>query len=857
MDAAGAVAGSGVHGSPRAWPVAAEQSSWTVEILGFALGVAGFHLLSQPLPWSWLLAAALGWAGVALAWTVWRRRDPGAFGALMKPLPGVLSCLLAGVAWAQVHACMTLCRPFPATYTSTELVIEGRIASLPTAGPTPRFLFRVESARSGETDIGFAGLVRLSWYRDAPPLSVGERWRLTARLRPPHGLANPGSFDVERWLFDQGVTATGSIRPGEGNIRLHPGPGAYWLDRLRERLRDHIAQRLSGSAALGLVQALSLGERSAIPPAQWEVLTRTGTNHLVAISGLHVGLVAGFVFLVVRTVWAWGGRLPLVLAAPRAAALAAFIAALGYSALAGFAVSTQRSLVMLAVVLGALYWGRTPRPVSVLVLALGLVLLIDPQAVLSYGFWLSFGAVAALLYGLGSRPLVSADRGSGPRGQGAWSAACSRAWARWAAPQWAVALGLFPALLLLFGRASLIAPAVNLVAIPLFALLLPALLLSLMLSLVPSVIPLAIPAMGLPLVWIGQVLDGCLQALSVAADLPWAAVAISARPAWVWASAFAGVLLLLAPRGLPGRSLGWLALLPLGVVRAQMPAPGEAWFTLLDVGQGLSAVVRTHGHVLVYDTGPGFGGGFDSGSAVILPFLRWAGVGRVDTLVLSHADQDHVGGYPGLRRGLPIDTVLSGEPAAIPEASAVRCEAGQVWDWDGVRFGVLHPPPERKITNPPKPGARPGGNDSSCVLRVDAGGVSVLLTGDIGRTAELALVAAQRPALNADVLVAAHHGSARSSSRAFLEAVAPRFVLYATGFADRFGFPSRQTRERVAALGAMELDTADLGAISFRLTPGLGLQGPSWYRAEHLRLWTHRPAPGAVPVPSPQAFEYD
>ena len=226
---------------------------------------------------------------------------------------------------------------------------------------------------------------------------------------------------------------------------------------------------------------------------------------------------------------------------------------------------------------------------------------------------------------------------------------------------------------------------------------------------------------------------------------------------------------------------------------------------------------------------------------MVLPFLQQAGVGRIDTLILSHADKDHIGGLAGLRGGLPIGSVLSGEPAAIPGAEAMLCRAGEDWDWDGVRFEILHPRPRATARDGPalaNAAARTGeqsrsndgrGNDSSCVLRVRAGGAAVLLTGDIGRGAEAALVKDLGAALRADVLVAAHHGSAGSSSRAFLAEVAPRYVLYATGFADRFGFPSPRVRERVAALGSAELDTGALGAIAFRLTPGVGLQGPSWY----------------------------
>ena len=285
-----------------------------------------------------------------------------------------------------------------------------------------------------------------------------------------------------------------------------------------------------------------------------------------------------------------------------------------------------------------------------------------------------------------------------------------------------MAVGLLPALLLLFGRVSVISPAANLVAVPLFALLLPVVLVAVLLSLIPG--------LGLPLVWVAQLLTWFLEGVEALAAWPWATESISARPAWVWVAAFVGVVLLLAPRGVPGRGLGLAALLPLALVRPPVPLHGDAWFTLLDVGQGLSAVVRTRGHTLVFDTGPAFAGGFDTGSAVVLPYLREVGVGRIDTLILSHADQDHAGGFAGLHGAIPIGRTLSGEPGEIPQAGAALCRAGETWDWDGVGFALLHPDRE-DLT----------GNDSSCILRVAAGEAAVLLTGDAGRGVESRLAA--------------------------------------------------------------------------------------------------------------------
>lgn len=756
--------------------------------LGFAAGVGSlFLLLSFPPIWLPMLAATL------LFVSAWR------FGCL-RPLAFAAS----GFLWAQIQASQVLCEPFPDGYISKDVELTGRIAGLPgRSGEARRFLFRVEGAGADGRDIDFDGLVRLSWYRGAPALTAGERWRLVVRLKPPHGFANPGGFDYERWLFQQGVKATGYVRGGDGNLLLDPGAGPYVVDRWRQRLRDRIAEVLGASTGEGLTQALVLGDRSGLTPEQWEVLTRTGTNHLIAISGLHIGIVAGFLFFIVRWVWSRSARLCLMIAAPRAAALAALMGAFGYSAMAGFAVSTQRALIMLAVVLGAVVSSRTVRPVSGITLALVGVLTLDPRAVLSYGFWLSFGAVAALLFALGRRLEAGGS------------------WSKWGNAQWAVALGLLPLLLLLFGRASVIAPIVNLIAVPLFSVaLLPAVLVASLLGLVPG--------LESPLVLSAQVLEQVFGLLEAVSEWDWAAATLSWRPVWVWCVAFAGAVLLLAPRGLPGRWLGLMLMLPLPLLHPAVPAHGEAELTLLDVGQGLAVVVRTRRHALVFDTGPGFPSGFNTGNAVVLPYLRHEGVDGIDTLVVSHADRDHAGGFEGLRGKIPIGRILAGEPAEIAGADAVPCLAGEDWTWDGVEFALLHPAV-----------AGGEGNDGSCVLRVRTGRASVLLTGDIGMAVEGDLVETQRERLRSTVLVAAHHGSDTSSSSDFLEAAAPRYVLFSAGFANRFGFPAAAVRKRVATLGAAQLDTASAGAIAFDLRPD-GVEGPRRYRSSGSRLWTHQ-----------------
>ncbi len=759
--------------------------------LAFSCGIGAFQLLPELPPLTLLGLAGLGALG--LAWRFWPGR--------------LLLALVLGFAWAYLHACWVLCEPLPFGAQGQTLVVRGQIAGLPERGEQgTRFLFRVTEARDGTEPVPFSGLVRVNWYGETPPLAVGETWELGVRLRPPHGSANPGGFDYERWLFQQGIRAMGSVRARAEQRLLDPGFDGYWLGRLRQRLNERLAEILAGHPSLGLVQALVLGERGGIPRETWDSLLRTGTSHLVAISGLNVGIAAGIGFLISRALWRRSARLCRALAAPRAAALSGLVLAAFYSGLAGFSVSAQRALVMLGVGLGAVWFCRQLRPLTALVVALVLVLLVDPLAVLSYGFWLSFGAVALLLYGMVR-----------PGGQ-------AGLWWRWGRAQWVVAIGLLPLLLILFGWTSTVAPVVNLVAVPLSSLIIvPGLLLATGVSLIPGA------------EWVLQqsasLLGWLMAGLDWVADQSWATVSLPARPAWVWLLAGLGVLLLLAPLGVPGRWVGALTLLPVAFLVPPGPARGELWVTTLDVGQGLSVVLRTEHHLLVYDLGPAVSPSFDAGALVVRPFLAHQGWEQIDLLVLSHADQDHTGGFAGLRSGIGIGRILCGEPGRLTGLEAEPCLAGQAWEWDGVGFEVLSPTAE----------GLDAGNDSSCVIRVAGPGGSLLLVGDIGRALEQRLIQSLGEGLRSDFLVAAHHGSDSSNSMAFLRAVRPQGVLVSAGFGNRWGFPKEKSLRTYEAVGAHLLNTAETGAISLRLSAA-GPAALGLYRAEHRHYWAHAPS---------------
>ncbi|MDX1654834.1 MAG: DNA internalization-related competence protein ComEC/Rec2, partial [Candidatus Competibacteraceae bacterium] len=640
-----------------------------------------------------------------------------------------------------------------------------------------RFQLEVESLYHHDSMIPLEGRLALSWYQDPPALEVGERWRLTVRLKRPRGLANPGGGDYERRLYLAGIAARGYVRAAPAPRRLGVAE-RFFLNRLRQGLLARIQTALVDSSFAGIVAALAVGERQGIDQDQWQRLTATGTAHLMAISGLHIGLVAGLSFWVGR--WAWSSCPPLARRWPalKAAALAALGGAVIYAALAGFSLPTRRALIMVTVVMVALLGSRPVVPSRVLALALLLVVVLDPVAPLGGGFWLSFGAVAVILYTSVGR------RTGGDLGHWLWL-------------QGAVFLGLVPVTLALFGQVSLVSPLANLVAIPWAGV---------------TVVPLTLlGVLTLPLG--NQLLE--LAALTV--DWLWAFLAWAeglgtgqwygpAPPLWALGTALIGLVWLLAPRGIPGRWAGLVLCLPLVAAPRPLPAPGEVWFTLLEVGQGLATVIRTRHHLLVYDTGPRLGQ-TDAGQLALVPFLRAQGVERVDLLILSHRDSQHIGGTRSLLEALSVAEIITPDPLAVPVSQALPCRAGRNWRWDGVRFSILHP--ERAMAD----------DNGSCVLRIAGPGGTLLLPGDIEGPAEAALVRAYGKGLAAQVLVAPHHGSRALSRSDFLTAVEPHYIIFSNGYRNRWGYPRPQTRTLYGQHGRL-LDTVEWGAITLRLTPG-------------------------------------
>jgi len=718
----------------------------------------------------------------------------------------------AGFLWALLLA--PLPAMLPLELEGVEMTMEGWIASIPDQEwRNTRFEFVVGRAVGGAQPTLLTGQrVRLAWWNDGeadnntvaehPALRVGDRWSFAVRLKRPRGLLNPGGFDYERYLYAKGIVATGTIRSQPPPRRLAQADRAP-LDRYRQRVMESFTRGLPGNPYAGILVALAVGEEGGITPWQWDVFNRVGVGHLMSISGSHIGLVTGLVFGLFWVGWNWIPTLALRWPATRAAALAALLGAGGYTLLSGLSVPAQRSFLMAAVAMAALLLQRFAAPSRILALALLAVLLFDPGAPLRVGFWLSFGAAAVILYSVSGR----------------WRE--RRLLGQTVGLQLNITLAMLPPTLVFFQQFPLLSPLANLIAIPwVGCTVLP-------LSLLAAVLePLGAAAPALPLELAALTMEGLWRILLWLDQLPGMVLYRPAPPLWTLAFALPGLALLLAPRGWPGRWLGLPLCLPLLWPPASAPAPGGFWFTLLDVGQGLAAVVRTQHHVLVYDAGPKLGATLDAGRAALVPFLRQQGARQVDALIVSHADSQHTGGVRSLRELMPVQRILTSALAQTPIEGAESCRAGQTWEWDGVRFQILHPPESGF-----------GDDNASCVLKVEGAAGRALLPGDIETAAETTLAATYGAGLAAEILVAPHHGHRNLSTPAFLNAVQPHYVLFSTGYRNRFGYPRPDTVARYQATGATLLNASDEGALTFRLEPGQPLE-PERYRRAYRHYWT-------------------
>ncbi len=713
------------------------------------------------------------------------------------------AALLVGLAWACVVAGSRMHARLPDALVGSQAQVEGRVLGLPDRGDgAQRFDLRVDHADQP----GLVGaIVRVGWYGPRRLVEPGSRWRFDLRLKPPRGVLNPGGVDVEQRSLAAGRAATGTVlRPRSARV-LSGGRGVDdWRDRMSARIADAL-----GARGGRFVQALAVGDTRQLDDADWERLRATGLTHQIAISGFHVGLVAGFGALLARGVFALLPVLGRRFARPQASALAACAAAGMYCAMAGSALPTQRTLLMIVAVLAARLTRRASSAGDGLSLSLIFLLALDPLSVLFPGFWLSFAGVAWLLWCLPRESIASPLRGL-------------------LGVQWIATIGLLPLTALFFGQASASGPLANLAGVPLISLaVVPCCLFGLLM--LPVNPPLAeaswhaaawmMDALWSALGWLQEVGGNGL----FLSEPTLAAVMLAAAGAFWW----------LLPRGTPGKLLAALLWLPLVWPALQRPPAAAFDVEFLDVGHGVAVVVTTQRHALLFDTGPAGSRGQDAGASAVVPALRARGIGRLDEIIVSQGGRDHAGGLDAVRRAYGSARVIGPRGWARPGMGI--CSRQQRWSWDGVEFRILHPPPEFPYL----------GKDSSCVLRVSAGGRVALLPGDIGTVVQARLVAIEGPSLRSDLLLAPRYGGRGSVDAAFLEATQPASVVFSTAWHDRGGLPREDVVSRWAGQGASVWVTASTGALRFRIDP-TGCRLLSERRRQPRRFWREPPtdAPG-------------
>ena len=806
-------------------PAAAALGPWRWAAYGLAWSIG----VSIPLAWSavlplvWAVALLLGGLGLLMLGLLLRRRGPSVRAVGMV----VLACCVLGLGVAATRHSAQAQRALLAGLEGRDLTVVGRVQGLPDAGSQAwRFDLQVEQAWRQDEPVTLPPRLRISWLffhamPAQPPVVSGERWRLTVRLRAPHGNANPHGFDAELWAWQRGIGAMGHVREGsaaQAPQRLEAAPWGVAL--FRQKLRDAVLAEVSSPRTAGALAALLVGDQAAIDRADWALYRDTGVAHLMAISGLHITLFAWLATAAVRAAWRGGARVWPALAlrwpAPRVAAWSGLALAAGYAVLAGWEIPAQRTVLMLTLAVAMAQSGRR-WPVGLSwVVVLAAVLLLDPMAPVQPGFWLSFVAVGLLWLG------ADATVRHPDVGAAWWWSAWQSVW-RLCREQWLITLGLTPLTLVLFGQFAWVSVLANLVAIPWVTWVVTPL--TLLGALVPGLWSVA--------AWAMDILHALLQPM---VDWPWAVLHVPTPPPHWAVLAVLGGVVLVGPWPARWRVAGVWLIAPALLWTPPRPAPGQFEVLVLDVGQGGGTLIRTAHHSLLYDTGPRWGPDSDAGDRVVVPLLRALGE-RLDTVVVSHSDSDHAGGSDAVRWAQPQARWFTSFMGPGHE----RCQVGQRWRWDGVDFEIVHPWPLDYKTDP-STGAWRGvwpDNAMSCVLRVSTPDASVWLGGDIDSEREVRL--ALHGAVPVTAMLAPHHGSHTSSSPVLLNTLRPQQVWVQAGYRNRYGHPSALVRQRWAERGLVPIETTHCGAIGWRSNDPI-----TWgcERQRHLRFWHHR-VPGA------------
>lgn len=811
-------------------------------ILGFVLGVVYLQQQASLFELQLLIYSAIfGALALLMAWR-WRparypQRHSSYYWAHRLWVVSLSAVL--GFVWASLFATYYLSEQLPKEWEGRDITVVGVVSSLPHHFQQGvRFNFKIEKTLPDPSLAAkLPQKIALAWYLSPDSASAlssisevraGERWQFTLRLKRAYGNANPLSrFDYELWLLEQQLRATGIVRP-DGEFKNQRIDAFVWnlnnlIENSRSWLRQRIQSALPGAAYAGVIVALVIGEQREVAQSDWKIFNRTGIAHLISISGLHITMLAGLFAAMMHYLWRHSfftsAHLPLCLPAQKVGSLAGLAIALLYVALAGFGVPAQRTLYMLTVVALAMWMGRLTSISHILCLALFVVVVLDPWAVLWPGFWLSFVAVAILIFAAKVQPASSPPN--------SWR---SKIWVTLrdaSRTQYVVTMGLLPLTMMLFGQISLLSPVANAIAIPLISFVVTPL------SLLGSVLP---PPLSVALLQLAHfcvlVLVQFLQILSQQNFAVWQA---PIPDFFLFMIAMLGAIWLLSAPGWPLRWLGLFCVFPLFFNTEQQQKQGQMLVTAFDVGQGMAVLVETAQHRLLYDTGPYYSPESDGGSRVLLPYLNARGISHLDTLVVSHNDNDHSGGALSLLAALQINQLSSSlkleSPIVAAAATHTRCTAGQTWEWDGVLFEMLQPTAASYDSDKWKPNAR------SCTLKISTPTLSLLLPGDIEAIQEDEMINSIAPKLPSTVLLAPHHGSGTSSTAAFLRLVAPQVALFQVGYRNRYHHPKPEVFDRYADFGVNRLRTDEAGAITLQFGTTLSI---SEFRTEHARYWYRR-----------------
>ncbi len=667
----------------------------------------------------------------------------------------------------------------PNAYIQKPAVIQGVIDSIPEKKfHGVRFQFHTEEFNGKKISTHFL----MSWYQHSPPLQIGQHWQLHVKLKPPIGSHNPGGFDYEEFLLSQGITATGYVMPHHNQlITVNHG---YFLDHFRQKIQKEIRNAVYHPALAAFISALSVGLRDGLTESDWQVFQKTGTNHLVAIAGLHIGFVFATIYFLAKFLVRFFPRFLLIIPASRFAEINALIGALTYAALSGFAIPAERASIMLFFFMISQLFYRKMSTWRRLFFAGGIILILNPYDLMNSGFWLSFSSMAVLAWVMGGR-LRSPKK-----------------LILWGKMQGSIIIGLLPLMLFFFQQASLIAFLTNAVAIPCVGFV---------------ILPMCLLATGLYFFKLhllshdlffltGKLLWPLWKFLTDASHLSFSSWHHAVSNLWILIIGIISALFLLAPRGFSAKWFGCFGLLPLFFYHPAHPKIGDFRVTIIDVGQGLSVLVQTAHHVMLYDTGAHFPGGFDYGESVVAPYLRDQGISTINRLEISHGDNDHSGGADAIVKDFFVKTIFTSAPKLIAHFHANDCFAGQQWDWDHVHFNTLNPAPHSPYAD----------NNSSCVIKITGKYGQLLLTGDIQKSTEMTLVQTYGNQLRSTVLQVPHHGSRTSSSEKLIEAVSPQYAIISAGKYNRYHLPAPSVVTRYRRDNVKLYNTANSGAIIIR-----------------------------------------